>query len=481
MKQRFDMLFSTMTDVETTLWAGVAAHFERAGLRTAFLLFDESARVLVERHGIAAFSFFELLDATPAVAREAVEERRFVESFGIENVRHAYLHDKLAYGRPDEAKLYGKTLRYLETLDRFFTEYEVETVFQEMGGFVACNAVYRAARKHRIPHIFYEPAPFAGRVVFTLNDHLANVPADILGQEPTPEARARAAESRRRYLEQPAYVVPAKDRHSFRDMTVGRMFNAMNARRLSGKLWRKYVTREREEFNEIGFVVRKNLMKLVRRRLFSRHYTDAAPASLAPYLYYPFHVPHDVQLTVRSKLFFFQEALVEYISRILPPDYRIVVKEHPAAIGGHPYRLLRQLLRDRPNVVLLHPRHGSHGVIAAAEAVITVNSKVGFEAMMQGARAIVLGEAFYRGKGLTYDIASLNDLEAELPRALRWEPPSQDAVLRFLGQIHDWSYPCELFDPGATNVATASASLSNFLERRGLPAPAGATPSLATG
>lgn len=463
MNERWDLVFSTMTKVETELWVRVAAEFERAGYRTAFILFDESAAELVESFGIKAFSFFDLLDHSPL---DLDDETAFVRSFDIGNLRNAYMHEKLAYGRSDEHHLRRRVLHYLQVMERFFQHAEIGCVIQEMGGFIACNAIFAAARKHGVPHVFYEPGPFAKRIVFTLNSFYADVPDELLQATPAPQAIERAAELRSAYLRQPSYVVPAKDRHSFRDMTFSRMFNSFNAGRLSSKLWRKYIRHQREEFDEIGFVVRKNGLKLLRRQGFSPLYTGVDPAQLRPYVYFPLHVPHDVQLTVRSKLFFFQEALLEYISRILPPDYMLLVKEHPAAIGGHPLRLWRQLLRERPNVKLIHPRYSSYELIANAEVVITVNSKVGFETIMQGRRAVVLGSAFYRDKGLTFDVESLNALEAALGAALAWSPPAEERVLRFLAQVYEWTYPCELFDPAPANCRDAFEGLRDYLERQ---------------
>src|SRR6185436_17831318 len=139
---------------------------------------------------------------------------------------------------------------------------------------------------------------------------------------------------------------------------------------------------KREEFSEIGFVVRKNLLKLGRRAMQASLYVDP-PSNGRPYVYYPFHVPHDVQLSVRSKLFYTQEAFVDYLCRILPKGYDLYVKEHPASIGGHPVSLLRRLLKTHQNRKLIHPRHSSFGLVRDAACVVTVNSKVGFEAVMQ--------------------------------------------------------------------------------------------------
>jgi len=470
---RWDIVFSMMHRLEAEMWAKGVCEFQKRGLKVGMLIFDESAREVAQAHGIDTVSVFELLDSTPYREMTASEQKRWLDELDVGNVRFMYIHERLGYGRTNEDAMLRKSLHLLQALDAFFSANRARCVVQETGGFAACNAVYYAARRHGIDHVFYEPAPFAKRVVFTLNDTYARIPKFERGLPA--DAAHHAAKLRDAYLSNPAYVVPAKDKHSFRDMTVGRMFNAFNARRLASKLYRKYVTREREEFNEIGFVVRKNLLKLLRRRLLSAWYTDTDGSLGEKYIYYPFHVPHDLQLSVRSKLFYNQEAFVDYLCRILPNGYRLYVKEHPASIGGHSYLALRRLLRSHKNLRLIHPRHGSFPLVRHAACVITVNSKVGFEAVMQGKKVVVAGEAFYKREGVTFDVENVNELEGLLQRFLDETPPDRHRVLEFLSRVYAWTYPCDLFDLSDENCAAAFGSLRRFLGANGIAIGAEAT------
>lgn len=462
-----DVVFSTMTRVETELWLEVATKLASSGYKIGFLLFDESALEPVRAGGMEAVSVYELMDRQPFERRNPTAEARWLSGFGIANVRHLYLHEKLGYGRHDEEVLHLKTVHMLQVLDRFFIDHPTGCLVQETGGFAATNAVFYAAVRRKVPHVFYEPSAFPKRIVFTLNGFYADIPLGIQNRPPSADGLAAAKSFREGYMTKPSYVVPAKDKHSFRDMTLGRMFNAFNAHRLFDKLYRKYVSKKREEFSEIGFVVRKNFLKLARRVRQSTLYVDP-PVNGRPYIYYPFHVPHDVQLSVRSKLFYAQEAFVDYLCRILPRGYDLYVKEHPASIGGHPVSLLRRLLGTHQNLKLIHPRHSSFGIVRDAACIITVNSKVGFEAIMQGQRVAVVGEAFYKGKGTTFDVENVRHLERDLADVLASPAPAEETILAFLARVYDWSYPCDLFVTSPDNVAATTTSLKRYLEANGL-------------
>jgi hypothetical protein len=60
----------------------------------------------------------------------------------------------------------------------------------------------------------------------------------------------------------------------------------------------------------------------------------------------------DFQLTVRSKEWLDQIALLEQVSNFLPPGFDLWIKEHPAAIGAYSIRELDKLLNS-PNVKII--------------------------------------------------------------------------------------------------------------------------------
>uniref|UniRef100_UPI002FD87F37 capsular polysaccharide export protein, LipB/KpsS family n=1 Tax=Dissulfurispira sp. TaxID=2817609 RepID=UPI002FD87F37 len=441
--KEFDILFSILTLPEVDFLAYMAERLIEKGNRIGFILFHEAGAEKLERMGIPFFNMHALREEVPYVPLGDNELEDFRIKFGIENLRHLFIHEKLGYNRRNEEDILNKTVHYLRILDKIFTENNVKCVVQELGGFGANQCVYYAARKNGIDHVFYEPAAFSERIVFNLNSYYSDMPARIMNAKPDNETLKEVEAYLRKYHDSKNMVVPFKDKHSFADMTLKRIFNIENARRLKIKLFHKYVHKKREEYDEIGWVVKYNFIKLARRILFGFYYRK--PDYNDKYIYFPFHVPHDVQLTTRSRLFYFQEGFVEYLSRIIPYGYKLYIKEHPAAIGGHSFSVLRKILKQHDNIMLIHPKINSYDLIKHAALVISINSKVGFEAIMQGKKVVVVGDAFYKNKGITYDMANLNELGAIIANALNSDMPSKEEVMEFLTRVYLWSYPCELF------------------------------------
>ncbi|WP_248298209.1 capsular polysaccharide biosynthesis protein [Tabrizicola sp. YIM 78059] len=93
------------------------------------------------------------------------------------------------------------------------------------------------------------------------------------------------------------------------------------------------------------------------------------------------------------------------------PDARIVIRTHPETAAG----LRRGHFGSADaggRVTLLTAPVSPHRLLAAASAVYTVSSQLGFEAILHGHRPRVFGQPFYAGWGLTQD-------EAPLPRRTR--------------------------------------------------------------
>lgn len=93
------------------------------------------------------------------------------------------------------------------------------------------------------------------------------------------------------------------------------------------------------------------------------------------------------------------QAFVDLCSAAVASSVGVVVKPHPAETST-----LRETNDGR--YVIANPAHTTPELIAAANAVFTINSSAGFEAALAGKAVYVLGNAPYGKLGITYDISS---------------------------------------------------------------------------
>lgn len=158
------------------------------------------------------------------------------------------------------------------------------------------------------------------------------------------------------------------------------------------------------------------------------------PVTLAPgYVFVPFQVPSDMQVTVQSPWVRSMEAFVELVHAMAEalPGERFVIKEHPSfkrSVRGH--------LPPHERVIFANG-NDTAALIEGARAVVTLNSTVGLESLLIGRPVITLGRACYNVEGLVLHADGPDALAAALEQSRNWRP---DETLRrqFLGYL--WSH-----------------------------------------
>ncbi|OCX66718.1 nitrogen fixation protein FixF [Thioclava sp. SK-1] len=154
-----------------------------------------------------------------------------------------------------------------------------------------------------------------------------------------------------------------------------------------------------------------------------------APVTLpTDYVFVPFQVPSDMQVTLHSPwirdMAQFYDAILAAAQR--NPDQTFVIKEHPSfkrsVIGTRP---------DHPRVIFANGNTTSD-LIRDARAVITLNSTVGIEALLIGTPVITLGHACYNIDGLVQHAETPAALDATL-RA-NWQP-DPELARQFIGYL----------------------------------------------
>lgn len=188
---------------------------------------------------------------------------------------------------------------------------------------------------------------------------------------------------------------------------------------------------------------------LVKRPLNSARKAESPIRLPKRYIFVPFQVESDTQVVLygdwinsMSRLF----DVIESVSyRMDDQELAFVFKEHPSSSVDYGY------LKNRASKRLIFANgNNTEELIEQSEAVITINSTVGIEALMLQKKVLTLGLAFYSIDGLVLHAGTEQQLVAMVDSLTSWEP---DAVLRkhFLWYLHErylvkgsWREPDEL-------------------------------------
>ena len=139
------------------------------------------------------------------------------------------------------------------------------------------------------------------------------------------------------------------------------------------------------------------------------HARCSTPDFSAPYVFVALHYQPEQTTSPTGSVFVDQEVMVEMLARLVPPDWRIYVKEHPFqffpnSIGERSRTVeFYDDLLALPNVTLVPWSTSPFELIDHAQAVATVCGTTGIETIMRGKPVLAFGYAWYRGcEGVFY-------------------------------------------------------------------------------
>jgi len=163
--------------------------------------------------------------------------------------------------------------------------------------------------------------------------------------------------------------------------------------------------------------------------------TTNQPIKLAKrYIFIPFQVESDTQIIVYGGWINNMRQLFSEITQLLPEleeDVVLVFKEHPSSHDS--YEDLHQLQNAK---VVFANDNSTEELIVNAEAIITVNSTVGIEALLFNKKVITLGQAFYSIDGLVLHATNARALKQQLRKLSHWRP-DPELVRNFLWYLNE--------------------------------------------
>lgn len=127
----------------------------------------------------------------------------------------------------------------------------------------------------------------------------------------------------------------------------------------------------------------------------------------------PLQVETDTNIILHSPAFQHMQVFADFLQRAVAErsDIVLLFKDHPKRVRQQPAVPGLQLSDSRHRYVA---EGHLHSLLDASDAVITINSTVGFEALLRGMPVICCGHSSYSGKGLTQDLLHGEDDLAEL-------------------------------------------------------------------
>ncbi len=459
------VLFTSLAMYQAPFFVGLAREFERQGYQPAIISFHQRSVDYIESRGIKGVDAFSFKNDFTQLPDEKIEKlfSNKCDVLEIANPRLLLSHEMVTFRIRNSLSLKRKFLFYSKAIESFIDSWAEENdevlVIQETGGFVSLLSTFYISLKNNFHHLFLEPSLYRGRINACYNDFLkASYPKTVeIGTSPPQEAIAYLQET----LKFKNLVIPHKDKAAYKS-PLKKVLNLYNFKRLLEKSFDKLILKKQEEFSHVGNYVHRHLKMVVNRYRFLKLYKPLPEGK--KFIYYPFHVPIDMALTLRSPEFLDQYALVDYLSRGAPKDCLVVVKEHPAMIGFLSYPRMKELCKHNDNLIFLDPSVNNLDLMKKASAIVTVNSKSGAEAIIQKKNVISLGHSFYSDSKMVTFCRLLRELPDYLNEAIKKKDKQENDYNHFVSQTWENSFPGELYSDDSENVQKTVTGIQYFLE-----------------
>jgi len=153
-----------------------------------------------------------------------------------------------------------------------------------------------------------------------------------------------------------------------------------------------------------------NSQKMQERNLFAFYRKNCStPDFSAKYIYFAMHFQPELTTCPMAGVFVEQILMAQMVSRFLPEDVYIYVKEHPMQRKiGREIQLYKDLL-SLPRVKLLPISTNSFDLIANAKAVMTATGTAGWEALIKRKPVLIFGSVYYQYADGVFKIKSQED------------------------------------------------------------------------
>ncbi|MFK7871595.1 MAG: hypothetical protein AB8C84_00275 [Oligoflexales bacterium] len=440
-------VFAVIAMRDVSFFLEVAKKLTSQGSLVSFISFFQPGNKSIIDAGFTCYDLYEFSRKTHKKTSQEITKQLNCD------LARTIIHDRLVFETPTREELEKKFCSYgnalLDIMHLILKENKDRKIciYQELGGFIAPMLLYFTARAYKLDHIFFEPALFKGRLHFVKNSLMAIQPPQNLSQTPVKDEVVHYIEHMKNAK---TIVVPFKDKHHFQ-IGFSKVLNSENFKKLYKKIKAKYIHKETQEYEKIWVHSRRAVTNILSYQVYKKNMLSLSELKDTSYIYYPFHVPMDYSLTVRTPQYLNQLSLLETICNFLPSNTLLVAKEHPACVGAIGLNHVKKIQQKHNNFKLLVPHENNHDVIRKAKAVITINSKSGAEALALGTPVIALGDSVYNHPDLVHQATNIEKVATTFKNT-EIETPDQTKVLNLFSYLWEQSYPAELYQSTPDNI-----------------------------
>jgi len=177
----------------------------------------------------------------------------------------------------------------------------------------------------------------------------------------------------------------------------------------------------RSEYMDFSLVERiKNKLRMIRYKRqiaglpFEKNFNRPDKKQ---YALFTLHKQPEASIDVMGGIYANQLSLIEVLSKTLPINYTLLVKEHSNAIGDRGGNFYNTVL-NLGNTRLVDPWVNSHDLLKQVDVVFSVSGTVGMEASLLGKKAVMFCPVFFTKMPNVYFVDNLSSIKEVIDKPL---------------------------------------------------------------
>ena len=136
------------------------------------------------------------------------------------------------------------------------------------------------------------------------------------------------------------------------------------------------------------------------------------------YIYFPLQIQPEASTASRSPFYMNQLSTIENISKSLPLGHKLLVKEHPLAVGMNSIKFYKKIV-SIPNVELVDISIKGTYMIDISDLMITFGGTTLFESILNGKKVLILLKDYmYTQSDMIFKAFGKTDIKKEIKNAL---------------------------------------------------------------
>lgn len=138
------------------------------------------------------------------------------------------------------------------------------------------------------------------------------------------------------------------------------------------------------------------------------------------YIYYPLHRTPEGSTQLNGNVFMDQFFLIQSLSKNLPINYKLLIKEHPSMIEAHSRgKKFYEEISKLPNVEIVDFKISGSEVVKKAKLVVILDGSSAMEAMLFGVPILTMAYFLYDFLGFSVSNFSISNLNKDIKKAIK--------------------------------------------------------------